>query len=114
MLVKLYRSISFCRSDICRSISSNIDVSFSFELSPVDERTEEKSDLIDSDLMLSGTSPDKKLNSWSKSTPPFSDAEELRVPLIPPGMVPFVTSCNFGFSCPANRDSFAISSCASL
>ena len=111
LLLKLYRSISFWRSDICRSISSKIEASLSLELSPVDERTEEKSDRIDSDLMLSGISPDRKLNNWSKSTPPFSNVE-LPFMFNPP--VDVVTSCSLGLSCPASWDNLAISSAASL
>jgi hypothetical protein len=63
--------------------------------------------------MLSGISPDKKLNNWSKSTPPFSNVE-LEFVFIPPVVVVVVTSCNFGLSCPASCDSLAISSSASL
>ena len=60
----LYRSISFCKSDICRSISSKIELFSGVSLLPGSEL-----DRIDpDDCTESGTSLDKKLKSWSRST----------------------------------------------
>ena len=57
-----YRSISFCRSDICRSISSKIEV-LSAESLPEPDWKEDSEGNEESTI-----SPDKKLKSRSKST----------------------------------------------
>ncbi len=62
---RLYWSISFCRSDICRSISSRIE---DLSVVPLYPPASLLLPATDSEAMVEAASPERKLNSWSRST----------------------------------------------